>query len=44
MLSAGAGRMITDLITGNLAQTDNPLRLSRFEEGIVTQGKSFLRH
>ena len=44
MLSAGSGRMITDLIMGNLARTDNPLRLSRFEEGIVTQGKSFLRH
>jgi len=44
MLSAGAGRMIVDLITGTLAQKDNPLRLSRFEEGIVTQGKSFLRH
>jgi sarcosine oxidase subunit beta len=44
MLSAGAGRMVSDLITGTLAQKDNPLRLSRFEEGIVTQGKSFLRH
>ena len=44
MLSAGAGRMMADVVTGTLAHKDNPLRLSRFEEGIVIQGKSFLRH
>jgi len=42
MLSPVAGKWVADLITGKMDQKDNPLRLSRYEEGIVTQGGSFL--
>ena len=43
MLSPEAGRRVTALITGEMDQKDNPLRLSRYEEGLVTEGDSFLR-
>ncbi len=42
MLSPAAGKWVADLITGEMDQKDNPLRLSRFEEGVVTKGKTFL--
>jgi sarcosine oxidase subunit beta len=43
MLSAGAGRWVADLATGKMKNSDNPLRYSRFEEGIATAGGAFLR-
>lgn len=43
MLSPTAGKWVTSLILGEMDQKDNPLRLSRFEEGVVTnKGKTFL--
>ncbi len=43
MLSAASGKRVADLVTGALDPRDNPLRLSRYEEGIVVAGDSFLR-
>ncbi len=43
MLSPAAGKRVADLVTGALEPQDNPLRLSRYEEGIVVAGDSFLR-
>ncbi len=44
MLSPAAGKRLADLVTGKIDEKNNPLRLSRFEEGIIRKGKSFLRH
>jgi sarcosine oxidase subunit beta len=43
MLGPAAGRRLTDLITGKLSPDQNPLRPSRYEEGILLEGSSFLR-
>ncbi len=43
MLSAAAGRWTCDLITGKMEPGDNPLRLSRFEEGLTTAPGAFMR-
>ena len=43
MLSPEAGRRVTQLLTGQMKPADNPLRLSRFAEGLVSTGDSFLR-
>lgn len=43
MLSAAAGRWTCDLITGKMNPEDNPLRLSRFEEGLTTPPGAFMR-
>ena len=43
MLSAAAGRWTCDLITGKMKPQDNPLRLSRFEEGIETAPGALMR-
>ena len=43
MLSAAAGRWTCDLITGRMKPEDNPLRLSRFEEGLTTAPGAFMR-
>jgi sarcosine oxidase subunit beta len=43
MLSAGAGAWVADLLTGAMDPQDNPLRPTRYEEGIVVEGDSFLR-
>jgi sarcosine oxidase subunit beta len=43
MLSAGAGKWVADLVTGAMDPQDNPLRFSRYQEGIVVEGDSFLR-
>jgi len=43
MLSAGAGRWTSDLITGRMRPADNPLRLSRFAEGVSTAPGALLR-
>ncbi|NOY86321.1 MAG: FAD-binding oxidoreductase [Deltaproteobacteria bacterium] len=42
MVSPMAGKRTVDLITGNMDNKDNPLRLSRYEEGIVQESSSFL--
>jgi len=43
MLSPGAGKWVADLVTGAMAPQDNPLRFTRYAEGIVVKGDSFLR-
>ncbi|MFC2030861.1 NAD(P)/FAD-dependent oxidoreductase [Chloroflexota bacterium] len=43
MLSPGAGKRVADLVTGAMAAQDNPLRPTRYAEGIVYEGDSFLR-
>ena len=43
MLSPEAGRRVTQLLTGEMKPEDNALRLSRFAEGKVSTGDSFLR-
>jgi hypothetical protein len=43
MLSAGAGRRVADLVTGAMAPHDNALRPTRYAEGVVSEGDSFLR-
>jgi sarcosine oxidase subunit beta len=43
MLSPEAGRRIARLVTGEMQPEDNLLRPTRYAEGIVYQGDSFLR-
>jgi sarcosine oxidase subunit beta len=43
MLSAAAGRWTCDLITGKMKPEDNPLRPSRFEEGLTTEPGALMR-
>ncbi|MEA3352130.1 MAG: FAD-binding oxidoreductase [Chloroflexota bacterium] len=43
MLSPAAGKRIADLVTGEMKPEDNPLRPTRYEEGIKLEGSSFLR-
>jgi len=43
MLSPEAGRRLAQLVTGEMKAEDNPLRPTRYGEGIVYQGDSFLR-
>lgn len=43
MLSAAAGRWTCDLITGKMKPKDNPLRLTRFDEGLTTTPGAFMR-
>jgi sarcosine oxidase subunit beta len=43
MLSAAAGKRVTDLVTGAMDPQDNPLRPTRYQEGLTYTGDSFLR-
>jgi sarcosine oxidase subunit beta len=43
MLAASAGLRLADLATGKLAPQQNPLRPTRYAEGITYSGDSFLR-
>jgi len=43
MLAPAAGRRVADLVTGAMDPQDNILRPTRYEEGIVLEGGSFLR-
>jgi sarcosine oxidase subunit beta len=43
MLAPAAGKRIAALIKGDLSPEDNPLRPSRYAEGIKLEGSSFLR-
>ena len=42
MVSPAVGRRCADLVTGAMDNKDNPLRLSRYAEGTVDKGSSFL--
>jgi len=43
MLAPEAGKRIADLVTGKMKPEDNPLRPTRYAEGIMLEGSSFLR-
>ena len=43
MLSAASGRWTADLITGKMKPQDNPLRLTRFDEGVSVAPGALLR-
>lgn len=43
MLAPEAGRRLTDLISGEIKPEDNLLRPTRYAEGIMLEGSSFLR-
>ena len=43
MLSPEAGRRVANLVTGAMDSEENPLRPTRYAEGIVYEGDSFLR-
>ncbi|MEA3374657.1 MAG: FAD-binding oxidoreductase [Chloroflexota bacterium] len=43
MLAPAAGRRVADLVTGEMTPRDNILRPTRYEEGIMLEGDSFLR-
>jgi sarcosine oxidase subunit beta len=43
MLAASAGRRLADLVTGKLDPKENALRPTRYAEGIISSGNSFLR-
>ena len=43
MLASAAGKRIADLYTGILKPVNNPLRPTRYDEGLVLEGSSFLR-
>ena len=44
MLSPEAGRRISELVTGKLDPKDNPLRPTRFKEGLGKKGKTLMSH
>ncbi len=44
MLSPQAGKRIADLVTGKLDPEDNPLRPTRFKEGLGKKGKTLMSH
>ncbi|MEJ2169754.1 MAG: FAD-binding oxidoreductase, partial [Desulfobacterales bacterium] len=44
MLSPEAGRRIADLVTGKLDPKDNPLRPTRYKEGLGKKGKTLMSH
>jgi sarcosine oxidase subunit beta len=44
MLSPEAGKRICDLVTGTLDPEDNPLRPTRFKEGLGKKGKTLMSH
>ena len=43
MLSPAAGRWVTDMILGKMDPAENPLRLSRFKEGVTATQGALLR-
>lgn len=43
MLSPEAGKWVANMITGKMDPKENPLRVSRYKEGVVVEGTSFLR-
>ncbi|MBU1344735.1 MAG: FAD-binding oxidoreductase [Proteobacteria bacterium] len=43
MMSPEAGKRVADIVTGRMDNKDNPLRYSRFKEGDVEKGDTFLK-
>ena len=43
MMSPAAGKRVADIIMGKMDNKDNPLRYSRFKEGTVEKGDTFLK-
>jgi len=43
MMSPAAGKRVADITTGKMDNKDNPLRYSRFKEGDVEKGDTFLK-
>jgi sarcosine oxidase subunit beta len=43
MMSPAAGQRVADLVTGKMDNKNNPLRLSRFKEGVFEKGDTFLK-
>ena len=43
MMSPEAGKRVADIATGKMNNKDNPLRYSRFKEGIAEKGDTFLK-
>jgi sarcosine oxidase subunit beta len=44
MLSPQAGKWVSDLVTGAMDPKDNPLRPTRYEEGLGKKGKTLMSH
>jgi len=44
MLSPQAGKRIADLVTGKMDPKENPLRPTRFKEGLGKKGKTLMSH
>jgi len=43
MMSPEAGKRVADIVTGKINNRDNPLRYSRFKEGKIEKGDTFLK-
>ncbi|MBF0204769.1 MAG: FAD-binding oxidoreductase [Desulfamplus sp.] len=43
MMSPAAGKRVADIAAGKMNNKDNPLRYSRFKEGAVQKGSTFLK-
>jgi len=43
MMSPAAGKRVADIATGKMDNKDNPLRYSRYKEGIAKKGDTFLK-
>lgn len=43
MMSPAAGKRVADIATGKMDNKDNPLRYSRFREGVAEKGDTFLK-
>ena len=43
MMSPQAGKRVADIATGKMQNKDNPLRYSRFKEGVFEKGNTFLK-
>ena len=44
MLSPQAGKWVSDLVTGEMDPTENPLRPTRYKEGFGKKGKTLMSH
>jgi sarcosine oxidase subunit beta len=44
MLSPQAGKWVSDLVTGAMDPKDNPLRPTRYKEGVAKKGKTLMSH
>jgi sarcosine oxidase subunit beta len=44
MLSPQAGKWVSDLVTGSMDPKDNPLRPTRYKEGVAKKGKTLMSH